>query len=200
MDAKMMKKLAEQFDALAETLTAIGGTFRSASGSGEDAGGDAPAGKSVRKPRTSAAKSKPAAAEITEDTLREKLKELAASKGKEKMADALAEVGAGRLPEVGEDDYDALDKAIDALMEAEDEPAPKGKGKPAAKKGKAKAPDYDEVEAKFKELLEADKAAAREVLKEAGLKRLSEVDQDDDGALQDLLNAITEALDGEDMV
>lgn len=197
MDQKLMKKLAAQFDALAETLTAIGGTFRSAGGDSEDEGGDEPAGKPVRRTRTSKAaapaKGKAATSEITQDTLREKLKDLAGAKGKEKMAEALAEVGAGRLPEVEEDDYEALDAAIDKLMAAKDKAS-------AAKRGKAKkaAPTYDEVEEKFKELLAADKDAARAVLKEAGLKKLSESDADDEGAMTDLMTAITEALEAGD--
>ncbi len=199
MDAKMMKKLAEQFDALAETITAIGGTFRAAAEGGDGGAGDGAAEKPVRgrnKPASRpAAKEAPKAAEVTEDLLREALKDLAASKGKEKVAEALAEVGAGRLSEVGEDDYQTLlDAIVKLAADGEDEPAPKAK--PKAKK--PAAPDYDAVEEKFKELLAADKAKAKEVLTEAGLKRLSEVDKEDEGALTDLLTAITAALEDED--
>jgi hypothetical protein len=72
----------------------------------------------------------------------------------------------------------------------------------AIRPGKAKAPavDFDTVKEAFTNLLNADKVKAKAVLTEAGLKKLSEVDQDDEGALQDLLNAINEALEDEDLV
>ena len=201
MTEALFKKLAAQFDDLASTLTAISGTFRSGSGSAEDEGGDAAPAKSVRGKATKpsakpAAKSKATEATVTEDEVRDALKELAATKGKEKMADALAEVGAGRLPDVDESDYPALMAKIKELTEEEDE-APKAK--PAAK-GEAKkvAITYEQVEEKFRELVAADKKAAKGVLNEAGLAKLSEVDQDDEGALADLHTAINAALESDD--
>lgn len=200
MNEAMLKKLADQFDALSAQLTAISGTFRSGAGSAEDEVGDAAPAKPVRgkaaKPAaTPAAKSKAAEEAITEDEVRTALKELAATKGKDKMADALAEVGAGRLPDVDESDYPALMAKIKELVEEDDAPA----AKPAkAAKAKKVAITYEAVEAKFRELVAADKKAAKGVLSEAGLAKLSEVDQDDEGALADLNNAITKALEGED--
>lgn len=180
------KKLAEQFSAMAALMEAISGTFRDGGSGAADSAGDGAPEKPVR-----GRKSKPATkAEITIETLREKLKELAAAKGKDKMADALQAVGAGRLPDVEEDQFQELSDAIDELMAAEDKPAPKGKAKT-----KPAGPTFEEVEAAFKELMASDRDAAKAVLKEAGLKKLSEVDQDDEGALADLMTAIEEAND-----
>jgi hypothetical protein len=182
-----LKKLAEQFDALAETMLAISGTFRSAVGGGEVGSGDGKATKPVRG-------AKPAA-ETTEDTVREALKELAASKGKEKMAEALASVGAGRLPDVDASQYDELLSTIKEMMEAEDEPPAKAtKGR----KPKKAAPDMDTLTEKFKALVASDKATAKQLLKDAGLAKLSDIDADDEEAMTDMLKAIEDALEGGD--
>lgn len=207
-----LSKLAEQFDQLAELMTAISGTFRDGgSGSaGESADAKparkvraaAPADEPAEKPAR-ASKRKPAPADdeaedtFTEDQVRNALKELAAVKGKDAMAEALASVGAGRLPDVDENDYAVLMKAVKEAMEAEyeeeEKPAPKAKGK-----AKPKAIDFDDVKEKFMQLVDADKAAAKKVLKAAGVAKLGEVDVDDADAVADLAKAIDEALENAD--
>lgn len=206
-----LSKLAEQFDQLAELMTAISGTFRDGDSGSAGEGADA---KPARKVRAAApadepaekptrAKRKPAPVDdeaedtFTEDQVRNALKELAAVKGKDAMAEALASVGAGRLPDVDENDYAVLMKAVKEAMEAEEEeeekPAPKAKGK-----AKPKAIDFDDVKEKFMQLVDADKAAAKKVLKAAGVAKLGEVDVDDADAVADLAKAIDEALENAD--
>lgn len=199
MNATKLKAIAAAFAAVEAAAAELSALF-SPDGSDEaDGGGDAAPAKPVRGKAAAKPAAKPAAKAQahTEDEVRDALKELAATKGKDAMADALAEVGAGRLPDVDENDYPALMAAVAKAMEAEEDekPAPKAKGKT---KAKPKAPTYEEVEEAFKELAAGDKAAAKAVLKDAGLARLSEVDQDDDGALTELLAAIKEALEGGD--
>lgn len=187
MTPKQIATLADQFDQLSALFLAISGTFRPAESGGGKAGGDGKAGKAVR--------GKPAAAngddEITEDTLREKLTAIAEKHGKDRVAEVLAEVGAGRLSEVEEESYADLAEACDKVLAAKTKPAAK---KPAGKTKAPPAPTFDEVKEKFTELVEADKKAAKKILTDAGLTRLSDVDADDEGAMTDLMTAITEAL------
>jgi hypothetical protein len=206
-------KLAEQFDQLAELMLAISGTFRGGASDSDEAAGDAKSSRKVRaaapaddEPAEKPARRsrKPAAVEEdtedthTEDQVRAALKELASVKGKDAMAEALASVGAGRLPDVDENDYGVLMKAVKEAMEAEEEeekPAAKSKAKP---KAKAKEVDFDDVKEKFTQLVETDKAAAKKVLKAAGVAKLSEVDTDDADAVAELAKAIDEALENAD--
>lgn len=206
-------KLAEQFDQLAELMLAISGTFRGGASDSDEAAGDAKPSRKVRAAapaddetaeKPARRSRKPAAVEEdaedthTEDQVRAALKELASVKGKDAMAEALASVGAGRLPDVDENDYGVLMKAVKEAMEAEEEeekPAAKSKAKP---KAKAKEIDFDDVKEKFTQLVEADKAAAKKVLKAAGVAKLSEVDTDDADAVAELAKAIDEALENAD--
>lgn len=179
------KQLAELFDQLAETMTAISGCFRSEGGDSAGAGGN---GKAAGKVRGKSA-AKPAddeASEITEDTVREKLKELADAKGAATMKKALESVGAGRLSDVEEEQYEELLGVIEKLMSAK------------AAKGKAKKQevDYDDLADRFAKLVKADTAAAKKILKDNGLKKLSEVDQDDQDALESISTAVDAALAG----
>jgi len=206
-------KLAEQFDQLAELMLAISGTFRGGASDSDEAAGDAkpsrkvraaapaddePAEKPARRSRKPAAVEEGAEDTHTEDQVRAALKELASVKGKDAMAEALASVGAGRLPDVDENDYGVLMKAVKEAMEAEEEeekPAAKSKAKP---KAKVKEIDFDDVKEKFTQLVETDKAAAKKVLKAAGVAKLSEVDTDDADAVAELAKAIDEALENAD--
>lgn len=190
MDAKTAKKLAEQFSELGTLMEAISGTFRNGAGEDEGEGGDGKAGKAVRG-GTASKGAKSGKTKITQDSLRASLKELAAAKGQDKMAEVLAEVGASRLPDVDEDDYQELSDAIAKAMEEEDE-KPAGKGK----KGKAEpAPDKDDVVKAYKKLLKADPKAAKKLLKTAQLDDIDELDEDDEGQLTDVMASITEALE-----
>jgi len=201
---KTFAKLADQFSELTDILLAISGTFRAAGDGGEEDGGDEPAGKKVRgaKPAAGkpAAKSKAKASEVTEDTVREKLTELADAKGAAVMKEALQAVGAGRLSDVGEDQYQELIDKAQELLDAEDAPPPKKKA--AAKKAKPEPVDFDELTAKFKKLMKDDIAAAKAVLKANGVAKLAELDQDDEDALQEFSKALDEALgsDEDDLV
>lgn len=206
-------KLAEQFDQLAELMLAISGTFRGGASDSDEAAGDAkpsrkvraaapaddePAEKPARRSRKPAAVEEDTEDTHTEDQVRAALKELASVKGKDAMAEALASVGAGRLPDVDENDYGVLMKSVKEAMEAEEEeekPAVKSKAKP---KAKAKEVDFDDVKEKFTQLVETDKAAAKKVLKAAGVAKLSEVDVDDADAVAELAKAIDEALENAD--
>lgn len=189
MNVKTFKTLAEQFDQVAELLTAIGGTFRAASDAGAEDNGDAPAGRKVRTGRRAPAP-KPDDA-ISQETVKAKLVELADAKGAATMKKALESVGAGKLSDVGEDQYQELLDKVDELLNAED-------AKPKPRSKKAPAIDMDSITAKFKELLAADKAAAKAVLKANGIAKLSEVDEDDADAMSELNTAIDAALEGDD--
>lgn len=191
MNVKTLAKLAAQMDELAELFTAIGGTFRDAGEAGADSGGDAPAGKKVRGAKP--AKAKPADDDtVTEEQVKAKLMELADAKGAATMKKALESVGAGKLSDVDEEQYQELMDKADELMAEEDKPA-------KAKKGKAKPEvDMDSLTVKFKKLVDEDKAAAKKVLKANGITKLSEVDQEDDEAMQALSDAVDAALEGGD--
>jgi hypothetical protein len=112
------------------------------------------------------------------------------------MVEALESVGAGKLADVDESQYqELLDKAQE-LIDEEDEPEekPKTKAKPAAKK--AKAVTLDELTAAAKELIEADKPAFVKLSKKFG--KPSECDEDQ---YADYLKAIQAAMpeaDGDD--
>lgn len=194
------KKVAEQLDAISEAFMALAGSFRSGGVVGEDSSGDGEAAKPVRGAKSAPAKaaSKPAAKkaqaeqdeELSIDTVREKLKELVEAKGKEKMVEALESVGAGKLADVDESQYQELMDAAQAMIDEEDEPEEKPAKKPAAKKaGKAKAVTLDELTAAAKELIEADKAAFVKLSKKFG--KPSECDED---TYADYLKAIQAAM------
>lgn len=177
------KKIAETLDAISELFTQLSGTFRGAGSDAADSGGDGPAAKPVRGAKP-AAKSAPKAAakkaepeELSTDEVRAKLKELVEAKGKEKMVEALEFVGAGKLADVDESQYQELvDKAQEFIDEEDEEPA--SKAKPAAK-GKAKkaGPTLDDVNEAAKALIEADKPAYLKLSKKLG--KPSEMEGDD---------------------
>lgn len=176
------KKIAETLDAISELFTQLSGTFRSAGSDTADSGGDGPAAKPVRGAKP-AAKSAPKAAakkaepeELSIDEVRAKLKELVEAKGKEKMVEALESVGAGKLADVDESQYQELVEKAQEFIDEEDEPAPKAK---SAVKGKAKkaGPTLDDVNEAAKALIEADKPAYLKLSKKLG--KPSEMEEDD---------------------
>lgn len=179
------KKVAEQLDAISEAFMALAGSFRSGSSSDEDSAGDGEAAKPVRGAKSTAkpAASKPAAtkaktveeSDLTIDEVRAKLKELVEAKGKEKMVEALESVGAGKLGDVDESQYqELLDKAQEFIDEEDEAPAKK-----PAPKGKAKkaGPTLDEVNEAAKALIAADKPAYLKLAKKLG--KPSEMEEDD---------------------
>jgi len=177
------KKIAEQLDAISEAFMALAGTFRSGVEGGADTDGDEPAAKPVRgaksapKPTSKPAATKAKAVEESElsiDDVRTKLKELVEAKGKEKMVEALESVGAGKLGDVDESQYqELLDKAQEFIDE-EDEPV----SKKAAPKGKKKVgPTLDDVNEAAKALIAADKPAYLKLAKKLG--KPSEMEEDD---------------------
>lgn len=174
------KTVAEQLDAISEGFTALAGSFRSSGGTGAGGSADGEAEKPVRTTK-SAAKSKPAAkkeaeaSDLSIDEVREKLKELVDAKGKEKMVEALESVGAGKLADVDESQYQELVDKAQEFIDEEDEPAPK---KPAAKKTAKKAgPTLDDVNEAAKALIAADKPAYLKLSKKLG--KPSEMDEAD---------------------
>lgn len=176
------KKIAETLDAISELFTQLSGTFRSAGSDTADSGGDEPAAKPVRgpkstpKPATKAAAKKAEPEELSTDEVRAKLKELVEVKGKEKMVEALESVGAGKLADVDESQYQELVEKAQEFIDEEDEPAPKAK---SAVKGKAKkaGPTLDDVNEAAKALIEADKPAYLKLSKKLG--KPSEMEEDD---------------------
>ena len=179
------KKVAEQLDIISEAFMALAGTFRSGSSSDEDGAGDGEAAKPVRSSKSTAkpAASKPAAkkaeapaeSDLSIDEVRAKLKELVEAKGKDKMVEALESVGAGKLGDVDESQYqELLDKAQEFIDEEDEAPAKK-----PAPKGKAKkaGPTLDEVNEAAKALIAADKPAYLKLAKKLG--KPSEMEEDD---------------------
>jgi len=190
-----LKKLADQFDELAQQLTAISGTFRNACGAGKPASDD---GKVASKP--TARKGKAAAVEAEDDglsidTVREKLKELVEAKGKDKMVEALESVGAGKLADVDESQYQELVDAAQGMIDEEDEANPAAK-KTAAKGKAKKGPTLDEVKEAAQALIEADKPAYLKLAKKLG--KPTEMDESDYAAA---IEAFTEAMpEGDDLL
>ena len=174
------KKVAEQLDIISEAFMALAGTFRSGSSSDEDGAGDGEVAKPVRSSKSAA--SKPAAKkaqaeqdELSIDDVRTKLKELVEAKGKEKMVEALESVGAGKLADVDESQYQELVDKAQEFIDKEDEAPAK---KPAAKKTAKKAgPTLDDVNEAAKALIAADKPAYLKLSKKLG--KPSEMEEDD---------------------
>lgn len=187
LSKKQMEAVAERFDEAAAALIAIGGTFRAAADGGKDAGDDGKAGGKPAKPAKDVKGSgggkkggKAAEEEVTEDSLRERLKELASTKGKDVMAEALAHVDAARLPDVDDDDYTKLNDKITELMEAEDKGG----------KDEEDAPSMKSLKKRFKKL---DAKAAKAVLKACGVKDIDDVDEDDEDEVKELAEALDDA-------
>ncbi len=218
MNAKIAKKLSEQFAAMGVLMDEISGTFRSAGDGGEDTAGNGSAGTKVR-PGT---KAKPAARgkkaadpdEVSEDDVREALQALAEAKGKGALVAALASVDCGALKEVDEGRYAELIETANDMAASDDEydedgevveakttkkpagkAAAKGKAAPAAPKGRAKKATRESATEKFTELVEADVDAAKALLKEWGVKKFTALDDDSDWA--EVTAQIDEAAEGE---
>jgi hypothetical protein len=187
------KKVAEQLDVISEAFTALAGTFRHGGSAGADSSVDGEAAKPVRASKPAAGKSKAKeASELTIDDVRTKLKELVEAKGKEKMVEALESVGAGKLADVDESQYQELVDKAQEFIDEEDEPAPKAK--PAAKKTTKKAgPTLDEVNEAAKALITADKPAYLKLTKKLG--KPSEMDEADYAAA---IEAYMEAMPSEE--
>jgi hypothetical protein len=194
------KKIAELFSTIAEACEALSATFSSGGSGDEHSAPDGKTAKPVRGSRTAApAKGKPKAeeSELTEDDVRDALRELVELRGKEVMVSALASVGAGKLADVDESQYQELVDKVNELKESEPEEAPapaKGKGKPAAKK--AKGPTLEDVMEAAKALIEADKPAFVKLSKKLG--KPSEMEEDDYAAAIAAYEAAMPAADEED--
>ena len=204
---KMTKELnheqvADVLDEIGALFGKLSGSFRAGGGSAKSGSGDGAAAKPVRASKPAAGKSKPApkeeeaeGEELSIDTVREKLKELVEAKGKDKMVEALESVGAGKLADVDESQYQELVDAAQAMIDEEDEPEEKpakkapAKKAPAKKTAKAKAVTLDELTAAAKELIEADKAAFVKLSRKFG--KPSEADED---TYADYLKAIQDAM------
>lgn len=174
-----VKKLAEQFDSLAEVLGAIAGTFRAAGG---PAGGAAKPGKAAGKPagKSSAKVEDAGDDEVDEDTVREKLREVVTTRGKEAMLAVLETVGAAKLQEVDPSQYGdvmtAAQEAIDTEPEEPEEEAPAKK--PAAKKaGKKAGPTLEEVKEAAKALKAADAKSFTATMKKFKVAKTDELDE-----------------------
>lgn len=176
------KKVAEQLDDIAAAFSALALTFRTAgdgepAASGKPKAGGKPAAKSSAKVAAGAAEEP---AELTEDDVREALKELVAAKGKDVMVSALESVGAAKLGDVDESQYTELMGKIAELTEApEPEPEPVKKGKPAAKKAAVKkaGPTLEQVTEAASALIDADKPAYLKLMKKLG--KPSDMAEDD---------------------
>ena len=190
------KKLAEQFDELAEQLSAIAGTFRDAGGASKDSGDDGKAASkpAVRKGKATKVEADDGADELTIDAVREKLKELVDAKGKDKMVEALESVGAGKLADVDESQYQELVDKAQELIDEEDAPAKKPAAKKTTAKGK-KGPTLEQVKAAAQALIDADKPAFMKLTKKLG--KPTEMDEADYAAA---IEAYNEAMpdDAED--
>lgn len=191
LNAAQLKKLAAAMQQIEEGAAAAGAIFSFVGGGdADDAGDEKPARGRAAKPAAKPAGRAKKASAHTEDSVRDALTELVETKGADAVAEALAEVGAGKLSEVEEADYDALMDKVKELSEAEEAPA-KSKRAPA----KAKGPTFDDVKEKFDELKAADRAGSRAVLKELGIKAIDELDEAEATELKEALDAIEDALD-----
>lgn len=173
MDAK---KVAEQFDIISEACGVLANLFRNG-GSGAGSGSvDGKAAKQVRgKP---AAPTEDDAPDV--DTVREALKELMELRGKEVMVQALESVGAGKLADVDESQYQELiDKVNELKEEPADPPEPTTVTKPGRTRGKGKkaGPTLEQVQEAAKALIDADKPAYLKLTKKLG--KPSEMEEGD---------------------
>lgn len=196
------KKVAEQLDAISEAFMALAGTFRSGVEGGADTDGDEPAAKPVRgsksTPKPAAKKAQAEQDELSIDDVRTKLKELVEAKGKEKMVEALESVGAGKLADVDESQYQELvDKAQEFIDEEDEEDEEPAKKAPAKGKAKKAGPTLDDVNEAAKALIAADKPAYLKLSKKLG--KPSEMEEDDyAAAIAAYEQAMPEDADGED--
>lgn len=183
------EEVADILDEIGVLFTKLSGTFRpgaggKSSGSGDGKAGKKPAGKSPAKVEAGAEEG-----DVTIDDVRVKLKELAASKGKEKMVEALESVGAGALADVDESQYGELVEKAQELIDEEDEAPAKKPAKKAATPKVTKKQLMDAAAA----LQEADKPALVKLVKKFG--KPSEADAD---VYAEYLEAIQAAMPEED--
>lgn len=189
------KAIAAKYQEIGEAFIALSTLFLAEANQAGEATGTK---KAAAKP---AAKSKPVPtpaddADISEDDVRTALKGLMEKHGKDKMVEALGTVGAGKLADVDDSQYAELIATVEAFMAEEIEAPEPEKAKPAAKRvAKKKGPTLDDVTAKFKELIGTDKALAKSVLKELGVAKVSELDEDQ---YQEAIDAAQAAIDGAD--
>lgn len=192
-------KIADTLDEMAELNSRLASYFRDGVGSAGSGGVNGAA----KKPATKSAAAKPAAKgkakadsneeDLTIDEVREALKELVEVRGKEVMVQALESVGAGKLADVDESQYGELMTEVERLKEEEPEEAAPAK-KTRTRTKKTKGPTADDLLEKFKELIAADRPGAKKVLKELGVDKISEVEDDD---LVDAMAAVEAALAGD---
>jgi hypothetical protein len=183
MKETQLRKVSELCDTISEAFAELSATF--SSGGVSDAGGsaDGKVAKPVRGAKSAAAapaKAKPKAAaadeELTQDDVRDALRELVELRGKEVMVQALESVGAGKLADVDESQYQELMDKVNELKEAEPEEAPPPK-KAAAKSKAKKGPTLDDVQTAAKALIDADKPAFVKLSKKLG--KPSEMEEED---------------------
>jgi hypothetical protein len=180
MKDTQMRKASELFQTASEAFAELSAMF--SSDSSDDAGGstDGKATKPVRGAKSAAStkptsKKKEEKVELTQDDVRDALRELVELRGKEVMIQALESVGAGKLADVDESQYEELMEKVNELKETEPDEAPSTKAKP---KGKAKkGPTLDDVTAAAKALIDADKPAYVKLTKKLG--KPSEMEEDD---------------------
>lgn len=183
------KAIAEQFSIIGEAFIALSAMFLDGGDKAAKATGTAKApAKSATKSKSV---SKPADDEHSEDDVRTALKGLMEKHGKDKMIEALELVGAGKLADVDDSQYGELIGIVEGFM-AEEEEAPAVKKTTAKKTTKKKGPTVDDVTAKFKELIETDKALAKSTLKALGVAKVSELDEDQ---YQEAIDAVDAALE-----
>ena len=174
----------------------LSGTFRPSSSGSKAGSANGATAKPVRGAKPTASKPAPKKEEADEDlsidTVREKLKELVEAKGKDKMVEALESVGAGKLADVDESQYQELVDKAQELIDAEDDDEPEEKPvvkKPATKKTAAKTVTLGQLTEAAKGLIAADKTAFVKLTKKFG--KPSECDEDQYG---DFLKAIQAAM------
>lgn len=203
------KAIADHFDAISEAMSGLAGYFRAAgvggTGSGVNGGATKPAAKSAAAGKAGSTakgktKAEPEDTELTIEEVREKLKELVEARGKEVMVEALESVGAGKLADVDESQYQELMEKVEELMvEPEEAPEPAKKTR-SRSKAKPKGPTMEDLVEKFKELIEADRAKAKAVCKELGVAKISEVDEDDIGTAMDAVEAALAGDEDDDLL
>lgn len=191
MDAK---KVAEQFDIISEACERLAGMFR---GGGSDAGSASVDGKASKPVRGR----KPAPAEQDEgvdvDTVREALKELMELRGKEVMVQALESVGAGKLADVDESQYQELiDKANELKEEPANPPEPTKTTKPTRGRKAKAGPTLEQVTEAAKALIDADKPAYLKLTKKLG--KPSEMEESDYAAAIEAYEGAMPADEGDE--
>lgn len=176
-----LTKLVEQFEQLSDVMLAISATFRIAGDAGRDSAVDekpAKPSKATKARSKVEAGAKESGEELTIDDVRAKLKDLIGAKGKDKMVEVLGVVGADKLSDVDESQYQELFDLTQKAIDAEEEEEATASKKPASKKAKAKkGPTLEEVTTAAKALIEMDKPAYMKLTKKLG--KPSDMDESD---------------------